>query len=71
MTTIVAAAAAALAVAETTNSSYTGGCRMTLVLWMTSYFMTSWNIYEWMLQSNDVIGTFMNECVNSYAAIKI
>ena len=53
------------------NSSYKGGCRMTLVLWMTSCFMTSRNIYEWMLESSDVIGTFMNECVNSYATIKI
>ena len=53
------------------NSSYTGeGGRMTLVLWMTSYYMTSLNIYEWMLLSNDVSGTFMNGCVNSYATIK-
>ena len=42
-----------------------------LVLRMTSYLVTSWKIYEWMLQSNDVHGTYMNECVNSYATIKI
>ena len=46
---------------------------MTLVFWMTSYWMTSGKIYEWMWQSNDDIGTFIhvNECVNSYATIKI
>ena len=45
--------------------------KMTLVLWMTSYLMTSEKIYEWKLQLNDIIGPFMNECVNSYATIKI
>ena len=51
-------------------SSYTLWCKMTLVLWMKSYVMASGK-NEWMLQSNDVIGTFMNKCINSYATIKI
>ena len=43
-------------------------CKMTLVLWMTS--MMSGKLYEWILQLNDAIRIFMNECINSYTTIK-